>query len=541
MLARFASRLPLRKGSTLARLLLGHEAGVAPSKTAIVDISLGGQCYSYSDLRAASLALAERVGALTHSDEHGPARVAILSRAGYSFAVSLIAALHASAIAVPMCVSHPKDELAYVLADSKAGLVLCDSALRSHLPPLGAGVACVELDETGRPIAAAAAARTPTEAKAHSGRLPADLPALMIYTSGTTGRPKGVVHSDRSLEAMVRMMHAAWRWSPADVTTNVLPLHHVHGLVNVLACALAAGAQVRMMHAFNALGLVQDFAAGGVTLFHAVPTVYAKLLALVDAPAGAAARAQLRAACERMRLMVCGSAALPEPVLRRWQQASGHVLLERYGMTETGMLLTNPLEGERIAGSVGWPFPGVEARIVADDESGAPCPRGEAGQLLVRTPAMFTGYWGKPEATAREFVTDAATGSAWFRTGDCAVVEASSSAPFRLLGRLSADILKVGGYKISALEIERCLLDHPAVADVAVIGLPHDIYGQLVTAVVEPRAALSLNELRDWAAPRLAGYKLPRELVCMALPRNTQGKVNKKQLAASIAQQRAAH
>ena len=253
----------------------------------------------------------------------------------------------------------------------------------------------------------------------------------------------------------------------------------------------------------------------------AVPTIYAKLLAAWDT-AEPGTRARWSEAARQLRLMVSGSAALPETLFERWREATGHALLERYGMTEIGMALSNPLHGERRPGHVGAPLPGVEVRLVDDD--GAAVPAGTAGEIEVRGAAVFREYWEQPEATAESFR------EGWFRTGDVAVVEDGS---YRILGRRSVDIIKTGGHKVSALEIEEALRQHPDVRECAVVGVPDLEWGERVAAAVElqPGTTLGLEDLREWAASRLARHKLPTLLKSVRqLPRNAMGKVIKAQV-----------
>lgn len=369
------------------------------------------------------------------------------------------------------------------------------------------GVRLLSLEEAARPA--------PVRQSGHSPS-PED-PALILYTSGTTGKPKGAVHTHGSLAAQVASLSDAWEWSADDAIPNVLPLHHTHGLVNVTLCVLANGARVEMPTGFDAEACWRRLEEGGLTLFMAVPTVYAKLAAAFEV-VDAAARARRSAACRRLRLMVSGSAALPVPLFGRWEELSGHRLLERYGMTEIGMALSNPLRGERVPGTVGTPLPSVDVALV--DEAGASCADGAPGEVRVKGPTLFREYHGRPEETARAFA------DGWFLTGDVAVREAGR---FRILGRASSDILKTGGYKVSALEIEDVLRLHPSVRDAAVVGLSDEEWGERVAAaVVTGGAALSLDALRAFARERLAPYKLPtRLLVLDDLPRNAMGKVTK--------------
>jgi malonyl-CoA/methylmalonyl-CoA synthetase len=341
---------------------------------------------------------------------------------------------------------------------------------------------------------------------------------MILYTSGTTSRPKGVVTTHRNLEAQMSALADAWGWTSGDRILHVLPLNHVHGIVNVLGCAMWAGGVCEFLSPFEPNAVWNRMAVGGLTLFMAVPTVYARLLAAWE-EADDAHRARWSEAASGLRLMVSGSAALPVPLLRRWQAATGHVLLERYGMTEIGMALSNPLEGERRPGSVGLPLPGVDVRLV--DENGVEAAAGAPGEIEVRGESVFREYWRRPDAT-REAFRDG-----WFRTGDVAVLDDGS---YRILGRLSVDIIKTGGYKVSALEIEEVLRRHPDVRDCAVVGIADDEWGERVVAAIvsASEGGVSLEAVRDWARPLLAKYKLPTR-VCLVdeLPRNAMGKVVK--------------
>jgi malonyl-CoA/methylmalonyl-CoA synthetase len=273
-----------------------------------------------------------------------------------------------------------------------------------------------------------------------------------------------------------------------------------------------------MLPRFDANAVWECIAGSSATLFMAVPTIYVKLIAVWDA-ASPERRATLSEACAKLRLMVSGSAALPVSTLERWKEISGHTLLERYGMTEIGMALSNPLRGERVPGSVGTPLPSVEVQLVGED--GQPVAPGTPGEIEVRGPSVFAEYWGKPDAMRDAFR------DGWFRTGDTAVVE---NGVYRILGRTNIDILKTGGNKVSALEIEETLREHPAVAECAVVGVPDPEWGQRVAAavVLKDGGALDLPSLRTWAKEFLAAYKLPsRLLVLDALPRNAMGKVTK--------------
>jgi len=439
--------------------------------------------------------------------EHGD-RVAVLCTPGHDIVTAVLACWHAGAIAVPLHPPNPDAELAYVLDDSGAAAIVASPTHRDAAVRLAASA--------GIPVVDVAAAGLVHRL---SPRL--DHPALMIYTSGTTGRPKGVVHTHRSLAAMVDGMIDAWAWSAADRTVLVLPLNHVHGLINVTFTALAIGACCEAPGGFDASSVWERFGSGDITVFMAVPTVYARLTAAWES-ADEETRSRWSAGAAGMRLMVSGSAALPVSTLEHWRQLTGHTLLERYGMTELGMVLSNTLE-RRVPGHVGEPMPDVEVRVV--DETGADCPDGQPGELLVRGTQVFAGYWERPDATAEAFV------DGWFRTGDVGVHEPGG---YRLLGRSSVDIIKTGGEKVSALEIEETYRTHPDIADCAVVGLDDVEWGQRVVlaAVPAPDTAPHGDTLRSWGKERLAAAKVPTRFVFVhELPRNTLGKVVKGEVA----------
>jgi malonyl-CoA/methylmalonyl-CoA synthetase len=308
----------------------------------------------------------------------------------------------------------------------------------------------------------------------------------------------------------------------------VLPLHHVHGIVNILGCALWSGARCELHPRFDPRATWERLASGELTLFMAVPTIYRRLIQAWEAKTPEVRRRWSQGSTG-LRLMVSGSAALPVQTLEQWKDITGHVLLERYGMTEIGMALSNPLDGERRPGHVGTPLPGVEVRLV--DERGQPVPAGSPGEIEVRGPGVFLEYWRRPEAT-REAFRDG-----WFRTGDTAALEERS---YRILGRTSIDIIKTGGYKVSALEIEEVLRAHPAISECAVVGVDDPDWGERVCAAIEPAPGetLSLEELQAWAKQRLAPYKVPRSLICVSsLPRNAMGKVVKPDVGAHFARE----
>ena len=475
---------------------------------AVVDPS-GTWTYAELDRRAKDLARVMISSGVGRGD-----RVALLCRPGRDFVIAVLATWWAGAMAVPLHPAHPAAELGYVLDDAAAGFLITSDqhadAAEALAQPRYLTVVTVDPgagDEERPPLTPPVALTPPDSADA----------ALVIHTSGTTGRPKGVVHTHASVQAQIEGMVEAWAWSADDRILLVLPLNHVHGIVNVTLCPLWVGATAEAPGGFDPVETWERLASGRLTIFMAVPTIYARLLA-TWADADEAAQARWSTGAESLRLMVSGSAALPVTVLDEWRRITGQLLLERYGMTEVGMALGNTL-AHRVAGHVGVPFPGVEARIV--DDVGSDVADGQPGELLLRGPQLFAGYWNRPDET-----TDAFT-DGWFRTGDVGVATPDG---YRLLGRESVDILKTGGEKVSALEIEEVLRTHRDVVDCAVVGLPDVEWGQRVVAAVVTRAGTTIDGpmLRRWGKERLAPAKVPtRYLFVDELPRNAMGKVTK--------------
>jgi malonyl-CoA/methylmalonyl-CoA synthetase len=348
-----------------------------------------------------------------------------------------------------------------------------------------------------------------------------DMPALMLFTSGTTGRPKGVIHTHASLQNQVEVLREAWCWSPDDRLLHVLPLHHIHGLVNGMIGGLWAGASLRFLPRFVATDAWEALASGEISVFYAVPTIY-HLLVEAWRAAPAETRERWSAGAHGLRLAVSGSAALQPALFEGWRAISGQSLLERYGMSETGMNLSNPYVGARRPGTVGQPLLTMDIRLVGED--GRDAEPGDPGEIWLRSPSLFREYWRRPDATAEAFE------DGYFRTGDIAAVE---DGYYRILGRATSDIIKSAGYKLSALEIEAVLSEHPAISEVAVVGVPSIEWGEVVTACVVSRQgqALDLATVRAFCGDRLSAYKHPRRLEIMAdLPRNAMGKVLKAAL-----------
>lgn len=390
---------------------------------------------------------------------------------------------------------------------------------------------------------------------------------LMIYTSGTTARPKGAVHTHASVGNMVKVLQDAWEWTAEDAILHVLPVHHIHGLVNVLLCSLASGARCVFTKFDDPSRIAHRLERGDISLFMAVPTIYTKMIAAVQKKFSAIERTGFHKAClEHVRLMVSGSAALPVPTLEQFRQLSGHTLLERYGMTEIGMALSQPLRpvSKRIPGTVGVALPTVAVYVhqpeTEEAQSQAKAKEQqyqEVGSLSIASESLFDRYWNNPQATKKELRTDA-SGHRYFDTGDTVGVfhYPGNEAPvYTILGRSSVDIIKSRGYKLSALEIEAALLSRKDLFyEMAVVGIPDPVNGEAVVAVIamQPEATSQRGiavpadgsayeapeltaELKEVALKVLAPYKCPaRYLIVREIPRNATGKVNKKNLKKAL-------
>lgn len=446
-------------------------------------------------------------------------RLAFQLPKGLSFILLHWSALRLGAISLPLNPAYPLAELTYYLRDAGARFFFRSAEMPpcpKDLPELECAFT-IDPDriKAATPFLGAASVATPLP-------LP-EQPAVMIYTSGTTGRPKGALLTHHNLAANTAALHQAWGWRREDVLLHVLPLFHVHGLFVALQTALYAGAEVRIRRRFDAAITLSDLSSGEYSVFMAVPTIHARLLAHPTAK---------NCDLHHMRLMTSGSDRLPDTVFTQFEERFGYRLLERYGMTETGMNLSNPLHGERRRGSVGLPLPGVAARI-ADPESGAILADGAVGELQIHGDHVFPGYWRRPEQTAVAFTADG-----WLRTGDLA--SRAADGYYTLHGR-AGDLIISGGMNIYPPEVERVLAEHPAVATVAVIGIADERWGERPLAVIVPRKPISdepglTAALRKHCSEQLAPYKCPQELRFVdALPRNAMGKVQKGILRARFA------
>ncbi|HEV2854946.1 MAG TPA: acyl-CoA synthetase [Thermoanaerobaculia bacterium] len=436
------------------------------------------------------------------------------------FVTAYLAVIRLGAVLVPINLAYRRREIAHMLADAEPRLLLTE---RDGLAVLG------ELEEDERRgvevVLAEELAGDPTAFDPPA--LPVidgGDPAMLLYTSGTTGRSKGAVMTHDNVLATVTGLLAAWAWEPDDALLLSLPLFHTHGLVVGLHCALAAGAAVLLRRRFDAAGTVSDLLGGDPTLFFGVPTMYVRLVEELRSRRDRGDRLDL----SRVRLFCSGSAPLSPETFAAFRDLTGHDILERYGMTETGMNLSNPYAGPRprTPGTVGTPLPGVSIRIV--DREARDVPPGGEGELLVRGSNVFSGYWRAPEKTAESFVHDE-LGRRWFKTGDLARRDPETGF-ITLLGRRTELILS-GGFNVYPREIEEVLVTFPGVREAAVVGRSHPEWGEVPAAFLVVDTAISADELIAFCKGQLAGFKVPREIRFVeALPRNALGKVEKHRL-----------
>jgi len=432
-------------------------------------------------------------------------RVALLATQDADWLAAFLGVVVAGGVVVPLSPAYPPADLAWFAEDAGADVAIVSP---EHAERAGAMVA-------GRRVMSPVELFTKAPGPLDAASASAGDGVVLFYTSGTTARPKGVMLSHANLATQAEVIRDFWGLVAEDRLLHTLPLHHVHGLGIALLNVLLAGGSVRMLPRFDASRVLDLLAEGGASVFMAVPTMYHRLRENADPD-------RARRAAAGLRLATSGSAALPASLAEWWAQASGTIPLERFGMTEIGVALSNPLDpaGRRV-GHVGHPLPTVEIRLV--DEAGVESESGPA-ELWVRGPSVFSGYHARPDATAAAF-----TEGGWFRTGDVAV--RGEGGAIRLLGRTSVDILKSGGYKISALEVEEVFRAHPSVGEVAVVGVADERWGERIVAVVVPSGACDVETLRIFARERLASYKVPRDIVIESeLPRNAMGKVMKPDL-----------
>jgi malonyl-CoA/methylmalonyl-CoA synthetase len=460
-------------------------------------IQVADAALSYAQLSSAAAAVAEAL--------EGSARVAVWAESRLETCVGVIGALAAGTAVVPLNPGYGERELEHIVSDAAPDLILVGDGV--ELPPALGSLArlVVDVEASGR-------------APLRDVMAPEDT-AFVLYTSGTTGPPKGAVMPLRAVSANLDALAEIWRWTGDDRLAHGLPLFHVHGLILGILGPLRRGGQVEHVGRFSAAALANALERGATMVF-GVPTMYSRIAADAEEDG------EIAQAFANARLLVSGSAALPATVHRRLEELTGQTVLERYGLTET-LILTGARAGEASEpGTVGAPLPGVELRLLDDD--GAPIEADDLeaiGEVVARGPSIFTGYLNRPDATAEALRGD------WFHTGDLATH--AGGGVIRIVGRRATDLIKSGGYKIGAGEIESALLEHPVVAEVAVAGREDADLGERVVAwvVPAPGASVEVDELREHVGRLLAFYKRPRQVFFVdALPRNAMGKVVKKDL-----------
>ncbi|MDJ0946318.1 MAG: malonyl-CoA synthase [Kiloniellales bacterium] len=470
-----------------------------------------GRIHSYADLEAASGRFARLLRDLGVAPGD---RVAVQVEKSAEALFLYLACLRAGAIYLPLNTAYTPAEIAYFLGDAEPVVFVCTPAAEAALRDVAgaAGVAHLLTQGQSGEGSLAEAARD-LDPEAGCAEAAADDIAAILYTSGTTGRSKGAMLSHGNLASNAAALHRIWGFRAGDVLLHALPLFHVHGLFVASNTALLNGSRIILLPRFDVEEVLRRLPEA--TVFMGVPTFYTRLLATPDFDAET---------CGNIRLFVSGSAPLLTETFEAFRARSGHSILERYGMTEAGMITSNPLEGERRAGTVGLPLPEVEVRIRA--ENGGAVPAGEIGVLELRGPNVFKGYWRNPEKTAEEFRADG-----FFVTGDLARID--DRGYVQIVGR-AKDLIISGGYNVYPKEVEQAIDELDGVQESAVIGLPHPDFGEAVAAVVVPASGGPSPEESEIIARlkgRLAGYKVPKRIfTAETLPRNAMGKVQKNEL-----------
>ena len=482
-------------------------------RTAIEAVDRDGLRYTWRDLDRGTAMIA---GLLESLDLEPGARVAVQTDKSVEALMLYLAVLRAGMVYLPLNPAYQAAEIEYFIGDAQPAVLVCTRAKFSWISRaafLGGTQHVYTLDEDRQGTLLERAAQ-------HSDQqtpavVTGDQLAAILYTSGTTGRSKGAMLSHANLLSNALVLKRYWRWRPDDVLIHVLPIFHVHGLFVASHGALLSGAKMLWFSKFDAQQVVAHLPQA--TVFMGVPTLYVRLL---HEPSFT------REACADMRLFISGSAPLLIETFREFEQRSGHVILERYGMSETAMLTSNPCDpedGPRRGGTVGRPLPGVGLRVV--DDAAQSCEVDAIGNIQVRGPNVFQGYWRMPQKTREEFTDDG-----WFKTGDVGKIDAQGYVT--IVGR-SKDLIISGGYNVYPAEVEACLNELAGVSDSAVVGLPHPDFGEAVVAVIVPRAGCHVEPADVIGAlkAQIANFKVPKRVfVVQELPRNAMGKVQKNVL-----------
>ena len=506
------------------------EQNFPQDRSAIAIETHDGLLYTWDDLTRATSKLANLLISLNLPQG---SRVAAMVEKSAEALFLYLATLKAGLVYLPLNSAYQSAEIGYFFGNAQPAVVVCGSKNFSWVSKIAAQCGSQHvftLDENRQGTLLARASGYSDLSKTVA-REDGDLAAI-IYTSGTTGRSKGAMLTHRNLASNAQVLKTYWAWQRDDVLLHALPIFHVHGLFVACHGALLNGSKMIWLPKLDLDQLIKHIPRS--TVMMGVPTFYVRLLG------DARFNAHL---CRNMRLFICGSAPLLTETFNEFKQRSGHTILERYGMSETNMLVSNPYQGRRVAGSVGLPLPGTEVRLV--DDAGAVCGqvnnKGEIGNVQVRGPNVFKGYWRMPEKTREEFTQDG-----WFKTGDLGrwgsvkgEAAHSESIPddyLCIVGR-SKDLIITGGYNVYPKEIEDLVDDLPGVAESAVVGVPHKDFGEVVVAVVVPKSGASLDAQKIIAElkTKIANYKVPKRVeIVTELPRNAMGKVQKNLLREKI-------
>ncbi|CRK88290.1 CLUMA_CG002069, isoform A [Clunio marinus] len=531
--------------------------------------------FSYYDLMAGSNTLSSQI--LHYCGKGSNSRITYLCPNDITNPMALLAAWMSGNVAVPLSAAHPAEVLEYYINDSQSNLIITTPEYEAKLKPIAEKLKKPLLafehqnfiNEETKNVDENSLVLNSLDKKFYENS-----PAFIVYTSGTTSKPKGVVISHSILEAQIESLQNAWRFGSHDTFLHSLPLHHVHGLVNAMLLPLFSGGKIVMLHKFETervwkyLLNINKLAKDKITVFMGVPTIYSYLIDEYEKLFSKDENMKefIKKHCQnKVRTFISGSAPLPTTVFQKWKEITGHNLLERYGMTEVGMALSNPLQQDdvrkRIPGFVGQPLPHVQVRLTNPDnnkevlveahgllDEGLWSPEENSGTsnrsivkikpeasndleivggLQIKGKTVFKEYWNKPEETKKEFTQDG-----WFVTGDMACYDQTLNS-FKILGRDSCDIIKSKGYRISALEMETKLLEHKNIEDCAVIGIPDKVYGQSLVALIKcrnPEIPNAAQELEKWCVDKFATYSIPTIKILENIPRNQMGKVNKADL-----------
>lgn len=456
-------------------------------------------------------------------------RIALYLPAGVHYIVAMHGIWRAGGIVLPLNVASTPLELEYYLTSTSVKRMISTGSYLESLRELTErlGIQLIPIESLLSP-----------SYLIEFPQISASRRAMILFTSGTTSKPKGVVTTHHIIKSQVLALIKAWEWTENDSIPLFLPVHHIHGIINILSCCLWSGATLYPYPKFDIPQILNDVKQDKFTLFMAVPTVYVKLIQyLTNHSHPPIDKQDILHSFQKMRLNVSGSAACPIPLFNHWHELTGQYFLERYGMTEIGMALSNPLHGDRHPGAVGFPLPGVEIGLF--DENNCPVEEIDTpGEIRVKGDNVFLEYWNNPEATRKTFHDD------WFCTGDMATKDRNGY--YIIMGRTSMDIIKSGGYKLSALEIENMILEHEFINECAVVGLPDEVWGEkVVTAIVlkepsdeeddssvpSPSITLTYDSFKEWCQGRMSAYKIPKQIrIVSSLPRNAMGKVTKQEV-----------